>query len=62
MQEIRAYAHSATVEHVERSGRNAHDPNFRYRAVCKCGWKSAIRIDPNDADTLAENHMERNDR
>ena len=28
----------------------------RYQAYCSCGYRSPVRIDPNDASMLAENH------
>lgn len=34
-------------------------PDPRYFATCSCGWKSAVRINPNDIIALAENHDER---
>lgn len=29
---------------------------WRYQGACICGWRSAVRLDPNDASNLAETH------
>ncbi len=29
---------------------------WRYQAACSCGYRSPVRLDPNDASHLAESH------
>jgi hypothetical protein len=36
--------------------------SIRFRAVCSCGWRGPVRINPNDADTFRENHVYRHPR
>lgn len=53
MRRITAATHSHTVRVDPDSSSGA------FRSYCVCGWRSARRSNPNDADSLGESHVAR---
>lgn len=47
------------VHSRHHSGVNSYETarGWRYQPACICGYRGAVRVNPNDASHIAENHV-----